>query len=62
MSNPMIPPVPAKIAPVGQGGADDEAELPVNNDALDDGESNDDRETVDNDVDEAAEASKRLSE
>ena len=62
MSNPMMPIVPAKLVSDQQGDADDEAQLPVNNDALDEGESNDDRATVDNDVDESSEASKRLSE
>ena len=58
MTNPIIP--PAAVGAVAAN-SDDEDELPVNNPELDDGESNDDQETVDEDVAEAAESNKRLS-
>ena len=58
MSMPFIPPV------AGQGfnlnPDDSESDLPVNNDKLDDGETLDSRETVEQDIAEANASSDRL--
>jgi hypothetical protein len=59
MTNPIIPSAAVGAVAATSG---DEDELQSNNPALDEGESNDDQDTVDEDVAEAAESSKRLSE
>jgi hypothetical protein len=59
-NNPILPIIPGGAGIVGSNDANDEEQLPVNDDNLDDGETNDDRDTVDKDVDEADEVNKNL--
>ena len=53
MSSPLIGALPEGTGSVDGAKADYESELPDNNPALDEGESNDDEATVDEDVREA---------
>jgi hypothetical protein len=62
MTDPIIPPGPSGAGPIDATSADDEATLPVNNEDLDEGETADDRETVDQDVAEASAANERLND
>jgi hypothetical protein len=57
MTNPIVP---AAAGAFTEKGADEEADLPVNNDDLDEGESNDDQGTVERDIREAAKSNERL--
>jgi|HubBroStandDraft_4_1064222.scaffolds.fasta_scaffold3271090_1 hypothetical protein len=52
-NNPILPIVPDGAAPLDDSSADDESLLQVNNPALDDGETTDSEDTVDEDVREA---------
>jgi hypothetical protein len=52
-NNPILPIIPNGGAPIDGTPAGDENELPTNDPNLDDGESNDDEATVDEDVREA---------
>jgi hypothetical protein len=52
-NNPILPIIPNGGAPIDGTPAGDENELPGNDPNLDDGESNDDESTVDEDVREA---------
>ena len=62
-TNGMIPPIPLNNrSPMDGTTADDESKLESNNPALDDGESADSQDTVENDIREAAKSSQRLSE
>jgi hypothetical protein len=59
MSNPMVPP---GTAPLNPRGASEEAGVPVKEDDVDKGGTNDDQDTVERDIREAAKSSERLSE
>jgi hypothetical protein len=59
-NNPILPIVPNGAAPLNDSTADDEELLPDNNPLLDDGESNDDGDTVDEDVREADSVNENL--
>jgi hypothetical protein len=52
-NNPILPVVPNGAAPVDGSTADDEDLLATNDPDLDEGETNDDQDTVDEDVREA---------
>ena len=60
MSNSPILPIPLRGGPLDGHGKDDEDLLPSNNPGLDDGESNDDQDTVDEDVREANSVNENL--
>jgi hypothetical protein len=63
MTNGMIPPIPLRNASAADGGAtEDEDDLETGNPSLDDGESRDSEDTVENDIREAAKSAERLSE
>jgi hypothetical protein len=62
MSNAMIPPFPIGTDPVDASNADDESELPVNEDSLDEGETNDDQDKVQEDIIEADAVNSNLDE
>jgi hypothetical protein len=59
-NNPILPIIPNGGAPIVGTPAGDENDLPVNNPNLDDGESNDSEDTVDEDVREADEVNEEL--
>jgi hypothetical protein len=59
LTNPIIP---AAVVPMTNADADETAGLPVSDGELDEGESNDDQDTVDRDVREAAKVNDKLTE
>jgi hypothetical protein len=61
-NNPILPIIPNGGAPIDGTPAGDENELPANNPNLDEGESNDDEATVDDDVREADAVNEKLDE
>jgi hypothetical protein len=63
MSNiPIIPIVPGGAGLVNDNDVGDEESLPVNDEHLDDGETNDSEATVDEDVREADDVNEKLEE
>ncbi len=61
-NNPILPIIPNGGAPIDRTPAGDENDLPTNDPELDDGETNDPEDTVDEDVREATEVNDRLTE
>jgi hypothetical protein len=61
-NNPIIPIVPAGAGLINNGTGNDEDLLPVNDPNLDDGETNDTEDTVDEDVREADQVNKNLEQ
>ncbi len=61
-SNPILPIVPEGAAPVDDSAADDETLLQVNNPELDEGETTDGEDAVEEDLREGDEVNERLDE
>jgi hypothetical protein len=62
MTNAMIPPFPIGTNPTDGSNTDGESELPVNDDSLDEGETNDDQDKVQEDMIEADAVNSNLDE
>jgi hypothetical protein len=61
MTNPIVPPLPFGADPTDGTTADDESTLPTNDANLDEGETTDDRQTVERDLAEADDVNDQLS-